>query len=426
LQKRQVGPASRFVFDREMPDHLLEYLKDTFELSKNDMLPEGRYHNNFDFFRFPDFGMQHLSNKPMPPLPHPLMHEAENPFAIIAEKDQMIHVPYQSYDAVINFFEKAANDPTVTHIKVIQYRVAKVSRIMKALMQAVANGKQVSVFVEIKARFDEAANLEWGERLDRAGVRVYYSFPGVKVHSKLALVRREEEGGPRLYCYLGTGNFHEDTAKVYGDYGIFTADNRLTKEVSQVFTFLENIKPPREGFQHLLVGKFNLRDDLMRLIDYEIEAAKKGRKASIVLKMNSLEDRDIIKRLYKASQAGVKIRLIIRGICCLVPGIKGFSENIEAISIVDRFLEHARVFVFYHDGEERIYLSSADWMTRNLSYRIETCFPLYDADLKQEIMDMLDLQFNDNVKARILDVDNKNEYRKIATDIPVRSQLEAY
>jgi len=426
LQKRQVGPASRFVYDREMPEHLLAYLQETFELRKNDMLPEGRYHNNFDFFKFPDFGLSHLKNKPLPPLQHPNLGNAENPFEVIGRKDQLLHVPYQSYDAVVHFFEKAAIDPAVTHIKVIQYRVAKNSRIISALMEAVKRGKQVSAFVEIKARFDEAANLEWGERMEKAGIRVHYSFPGVKVHSKLALVRRIEEGHPRLYSYLGTGNFHEDTAKIYSDFGLFTADQRLCGEVSAVFTYLENIKPPKDEFKHLLVGKFNLRPGLYALIDHEIAEAKQGRPASMILKLNSLEDRGIISKLYEASAAGVKIKLIIRGICCLVPGVPGLSEHIEIVSIVDRFLEHARVFVFHNGGQERIFLSSADWMERNLSFRIETTFPVYDPDLKAEIMALLDLQLNDNVKARILDAKNLNEYRRTGTDIPVRAQIETY
>ncbi len=426
LQKRQVGPASRFVYDREMPGHLLDYLQDTFDLGKNDILPEGRYHNNFDFFKFPDFGMSHLKYKPLPPLPHTHLHNAEDPFEIIRGKDQMLHFPYHSYQSVVNFFEKAAEDPNVTHIKVIQYRVARHSKILEALMHAVQRGKQVSAFVEIKARFDEAANLEWGERLERAGVRVHYSFPGVKVHSKLALVRRVENGKPQLYTYLGTGNFHEETAKIYTDLGLFTADPRLTVEVSNVFSFLENIKPPKEEFEHLLVGKFNLRPALYRLIDHEIEAAKRKKPSGMTLKINSLEDKAIIAKLYEASKAGVKIKLIVRGICCLVPGLKGVSENIEIISIVDRFLEHARIFVFHNGGKERIFLSSADWMERNLSYRIETTFPVYDPDLKQEIMDLLDLQLNDNVKARIIDRYDQNEYRRVSTDIPVRTQLETY
>jgi len=426
LRKRQVGPASRFVYDREMPSPLLMHLQEMFELSKNDLLPEGRYHNNFDFFKFPDFGMSHLKNKPLPPLHHSTMHQPDDPFSVVSAKDQLIHFPYQSYQAVVNFFEKSAEDPDVTHIKVILYRVAKQSRILQSLMHAVQRGKQVSVFIEIKARFDEAANLEWGERLEKAGVRVHYSFPGVKVHSKLALVRRMEHGQPRLYSYLATGNFHEDTAKIYSDFGLFTADPRMTTEVSNVFTFLENIKPPQEEFEHLLVGKFNLRPALYKLIDYEIAAAEKKKPASMILKFNSLEDRDIISKLYAASQAGVKIQLIIRGICCLVPGLKEVSENIEVLSIVDRFLEHARVFVFHNGGKERVFLSSADWMERNLSNRIETTFPVYDPDLKKEILTILDLQLSDNVKARIIDAEDRNEYRRANSDIPVRAQLETY
>jgi polyphosphate kinase len=426
LQKRQVGPASRFVYDREMPAHLVSYLQDTFDLNKNDILPEGRYHNNFDFFKFPDFGMTHLRNKPLPPLHHPTMHDAENPFEVIAKKDQLLHFPYQSYQAVINFFERAAVDPNVTHIKVIQYRVAKHSRILQAMMDAVQRGKQVSAFVEIKARFDEAANLEWGEKLEKAGVRVHYSFPGVKVHSKLALIRRVENGHPHLYTYLGTGNFHEETAKIYSDFGLFTCDKRLTSEVSMVFSFLENIKPPKHEFAHLLVGKFNLRQGLYDMIDREIDAAKRKKPARMVLKINSLEDKDIIAKLYEASRAGVEIKLIIRGICCLVPGIKGHSENIEVISIVDRFLEHARVFIFHNNGDETIYMSSADWMERNLSFRIETAFPIYDPDLKAEIQALIELQLNDNVKARYIDQHNLNNYRRTKTDIPVRAQLETY
>jgi polyphosphate kinase len=426
LQKRQVGPPSRFVFDREMPQEMLAYLQDTFELGKNEILPEGRYHNNFDFFKFPDFDLSHLRYKSLPPLPHPDLSFSEDIFATIKQKDRLLYVPFQSYDPVINFFEKAAVDPLVTHIKVIQYRVAKNSRIVNALINAVQHGKQVAVFVEIKARFDEAANLEWGEKMEKAGVRVYYSFPGLKVHAKLALVRRIEDGKAQLYAYLATGNFHEETAKVYSDFSLFTVDPRLTGEVGQVFRIVENIQSDQLEFKHLLVGKHNLRQGYYQLIEREIAAAKKGLPASMIIKMNSLEDKDMIKKLYLASQAGVKIKLIIRGICCLVSGIKGRSENIEVISIVDRFLEHARVMIFHNGGEEEVYLSSADWMERNLSYRIEASFPVYDPDLKKEIMDVMNLQLSDNVKARVIDRFNMNEYRRIASDIPVRSQIETY
>jgi polyphosphate kinase len=327
---------------------------------------------------------------------------------------------------VVRFFETAAHDPKVTHIKIIQYRVARKSRIMKALMEAVEAGKQVSVFIEVKARFDEEANLRWGEKLEQAGVNVHYSFPGVKVHSKVALVRRAENRRARMYAYLSTGNFHEDTAKVYSDFGVFTSDERLVNEAARVFSFLETVKVPQQGFEHLMVGQFNLRTGLEELIDYEIEQAKAGNRAEIILKLNSLQDEPMIEKLYQASQAGVKIELIIRGICSLVPGIEGVSENIRVISIVDRFLEHARVFIFYHGGEELIYLSSADWMSRNLSYRVETAFPIYATHIRNQIKDFMTIQMSDNVKARVIDAASSNHYRKDGSDLAIRSQMETY
>lgn len=426
LAKRHVGPPSRFVYDREMPESFFEFLKETFDLGNNDLLREGRYHNNFDFFKFPDFGMHHLKNQPLTPLMYRPLEEADDFFGAISKSDHMVHVPYHGYESVVRLFEEAARDPYVTHIKIIQYRVARKSRIMDALMRAVKAGKQVSCFVEVKARFDEEANLEWGEKLEKAGVQVHYSFPGVKVHSKLALIRRQESEGPSLYTYLSTGNFHEDTAKVYSDFGLFTADQRLTGEVSRVFSFLETVKIPNAEFEHLLVGQFNLRTELIQMIHQEIANAKAGKKARIVLKMNSLQDQEMVEKLYQANESGVEIKLIIRGICSLVPGIKGISDKIEAISIVDRFLEHARVFMFYNDGEEKIYLSSADWMVRNLSYRIETIFPIYDPAIRQQIKDIIKIQLNDNVKARILDENHSNIYKQNNSDVAIRSQMETY
>lgn len=426
LSKRNVGPATRFVYDREMPFALLDYLQITFNLGKYDLQPEGRYHNNFDFFKFPDFGLKNLRYKPLPPLPVPELEQTTDFFQLISEKDRLLHLPYQSYEGVIRFFEMAAEDPAVTHIKIIQYRVGKHSRILNALIRAVELGKQVSVFVEIKARFDEATNLEWGEKLQKAGVRVNYSFPDIKVHAKLALIRREESGGTKLYSYLSTGNFHEDTAKIYSDFSIFTADPRLTGEISRVFSFLENVKRPPQDFEHLLIGQFNLRKDLSEMIDFEIAEAKMGRPAQVTLKVNSLEDVEMIEKLYEASRAGVKIDLIVRGICCLIPMMKGFSENITAVSIVDRFLEHARVFMFHHAGEEKMYLSSADLMMRNLSHRIEAAFPVLDPAIKKEIKRIIDFQLTDNVKARLLDSSQTNDYRRTKSDIPIRSQIETY
>ena len=426
LKKRNVGPASRLVYDGSMPAEMLSFLGEILEVESIDLLPEGRYHNNFDFFKFPNFGKTHLQNTPMPPLPYHPLEDADNLFTEIRERDHLIMVPFHSYESVIQFFERAAADPTVTHIKIVQYRVASESRIMEALMRAVKAGKQVSAFIEVKARFDEEANLRWGERLEQAGVIVKYSFPGLKVHSKLALVRRVESDGPRIYSYFSTGNFHEGTAKVYSDFGMFTADPRLTSESARIFAFLETVRVPEQEFEHLLVGQFNMRQKLEACIDFEIAQAKKGKPARIFLKLNSLEDDDMIEKLYEASQAGVEIRLIVRGICCLVPGKKGFSENIQAISIVDRYLEHARVFIFHHKGEELIYLSSADWMRRNLSFRIETVVPVYDAELRKQIKDIMHIQWSDNVKARYLQDGLYNTYRQNHQDLAIQSQEETY
>jgi len=426
LIKRNVGPPSRLVYDRSMSSELLSILCETFDLDEFDLLPEGRYHNNFDFFSFPDFGYDHLKNNPLNPIGYKALENANNIFKAIKKRDHLIHVPYHSYDSVVKLFKTAAADPNVTHIKVVQYRVAKKSQIMNALMDAVKTGKQVSVFVEVKARFDEEANLAWGEKLEKAGVSVRYSFPGLKVHSKIALIARRENDQIQLYSYLSTGNFHEGTAKVYSDFGLFTADTRLTREVGRVFSFLETVKVPKQKFQHLLVGQFNLRAKLVRKIDREITNAKEGKRARIILKLNSLQDKNMIIKLYEASQAGVKIKLIIRGICSLIPGVKGVSENIEAVSIVDRFLEHSRIFIFHNNGKEDIYLSSADWMVRNLSHRIETTFPIYDPSLRKEILAFVKLQLKDNVKARIINGKQNNHYVVNNQSIPVRAQIETY
>lgn len=426
LNKRSIGIASRMVYDRAMPKHFLQYLMNVFEIDELDLLPEGRYHNNSDFFKFPTFNLSHLKDLALPPIKINEIEDAESIFDKIKEKDQLIHIPYHSYEPVIRFFEDAAKDPDVTHIKIIQYRVAKVSRIMMAIKNAVKNGKQVSTFIEVKARFDEEANLKWGEELEQAGVSVYYSMPGFKVHSKLALVRRLEDGKPNLYAYLGTGNFHEDTAKLYTDFGLFTNDKRLTSEVARIFTFLETKQRPTQAFEYLGVGLFNLKEKFISLIKRETDNAKKGKKARMILKMNSLQDEEIINYLYDASKAGVRIKLIIRGICSLVPGQKGLSENIEAISIVDRFLEHSRVFIFHNEGNPEVYLSSADWMVRNLHFRVETVFPVLDPDIAKSIITCMNIQLNDNVKSRILDAKLTNKYKKNTDDIAVRSQIETY
>ncbi len=426
LDKRNVGVASRLAYDRTMPIHLLQYLMQVFEIDELDLLPEGRYHNNADFFKFPNYNLGFLKDPELPPVKIAALEDALSVFDKIKEKDYLLYLPYHSYESVIKFFEDAADDPSVTHIKIIQYRVAKVSRIMQAIQKAVKNGKQVSTFIEVKARFDEEANLKWGEELERAGVTVIYSMPGLKVHSKLALVRRLEDGKPSLYAYLGTGNFHEDTAKLYTDFGMFTCDKKIVNEVARVFNFLETKQEPRQPFEQLGVGLFNLKEKFISLIKREIDNAQKGKKARMTLKMNSLQDEEMIQYLYEASQAGVKIRLIIRGICCLIPGQNGLSKNIEAISIIDRYLEHARVFIFHNDGNPEVFLSSADWMTRNLHFRVETLFPVSDKELAKTITDCIDIQWHDNVKARILSAKMNNKYKKNNDDIAVRSQIETY
>jgi polyphosphate kinase len=425
LTKRHVGPPSRFVYDREMPLELLDFLVESFQLKKTDLLVEGRYHNNFDFFKFPDFGLSALKNKPLVPLEFKPLESAIDFFGALREKDHLLAFPYHSYQSVIDFFEKAAFDPLVTTIKITQYRVAKQSRIMNALMEAVEQGKQVFVFIEVKARFDEEANLNWGERLSAAGVKVAWSLPGVKVHSKMAQVTRQEEGGARTYTYLSTGNFHEDTVRVYGDFSIFTTDPRLTDEVTRLFHFLETGKRPSQAFEYLLVGQFEMREKIEGLIDREIANAKAGKSCGIALKLNSIQDEKMIMKLYQASQVGVPIRLIIRGICSVVPNVPGVSENIQIISIVDRYLEHARVFIFHNEGQEEIYLASADLMTRNLSWRVETVFPILDENIKRQIREVITIQWSDNCKARIIDRDNTNTYRPTNGKL-IQSQVETY
>lgn len=428
LSKRKVGPASRTVFDRNIPKSLLKTLIDIFDIEKIDLHPEGRYHNNFDFMGFPDFGKSYLLNSPLSPLPGTLEDPSLSTpyFDRIEQSDHLYYFPYQSYDCVINFFKEAIEDPYVTHIKITQYRVAKKSAILDTLIQGVKKGKQVTVFIEVKARFDEEANLKWGERLEKAGIKVIYSFPGLKVHCKIALVVRKIGNKTTFYSYLSTGNFNENTAKIYCDYGLFTARQSICKEASRVFSFLETVMLPEEKFENIFVGQFNLREKLEEKIDQEIQNVHAGKKGYLLFKLNSLEDKQIIIKLYQASQAGVKIDLIIRGICSLVPGIEGLSENIRVISIVDRYLEHARVYQFYQDGKNEVYLSSADLMTRNLSYRIEVAFPIYDEKLKTEILDVLEFQLMDNVKSRIIDENQKNHYSRSHPETVVQSQLETY
>ncbi len=426
LNKRNIGTSTRFVYDRNMPENCLKFLMAAFAIKDDDLQPEGRYHNNFDLFKFPNFNLHHLKDSPLPPLKYSPFEQTTILFDAIAQKDHLLHFPYHRYSYVLRLLEQAAHDPNVTQIKILQYRVAKESQIIGALRSALLAGKEVMVFVEVKARFDEESNLYWGEKLEEWGATVKYSLPELKVHSKLMVINRKENGKDQKYCYLSTGNFNETTANIYEDFGLFTVDNRLVKEVVHLFNYLENEQMPPTPFEHLLVGQFRMRKNIYDMIANEIEEALAGRPAAIDIKLNSIQDQRIIEKLYEASNAGVKIRLIVRGICSIVPGQKGFSENIEVISIVDRFLEHSRIYVFHNAGHKKIYLSSADWMTRNLYHRIECAFPIYDPNLRQEIIGFIERQFRDNVKARILDAEMNNRYRIEDSKSPFRSQIETY
>ncbi|MFI5263080.1 MAG: polyphosphate kinase 1, partial [Candidatus Kapaibacterium sp.] len=374
LGARKKGIPSRFLYDPKMPEAMLKYLSKYFKLSDDDLIPGGRYHNFSDLMSFPNPGIASLENKPQPPLAHRDLKDARTIFPIMSQKDIVLFYPYEAYDYVIQFISQAAKDAAVIAIKITLYRVASNSKVVEALKEAAKNGKEVTAFVEIKARFDEEQNLYWAGELERAGVKVLYSFPGLKVHCKLCIVTRMERGEKKRYCYLASGNFNEKTATLYSDIGLFTTDLRITKEVKEVFQILGRKERSTE-FEHLLVAPFTMRKTFEKRIEKEMKFASEGKRAEIIVKLNSLEDEEMIEKLYEASNAGVKIRLIVRGICCVIPGVPEMSANIKAVSIIDRYLEHARIFIFHNGGQERYYVASADWMTRNLSHRIEVGFP---------------------------------------------------
>ncbi len=403
LKNRKIGAPSRFLYDKKMPEDILDVLIQSFNLGSFHIIKGGVYHNLNDLFSLPDPFNGSLREKKRKALPIPELEATDSLFRLIEKKDYMLHFPYQSYDYVLRFFNEAAIDPFVRTIKVTLYRIAENSLIANALISAARNGKKVIVFVEIKARFDEENNLLWANKMKEAGIKIIYSMPGLKVHAKTALIKRKEESGKiRLYGFLSTGNFNEVTAGIYADDGLFTAHNSLLKEIDTVFTFLEKKKKIKK-LKHLLVSQFNIIETFIGLIDQEITHAKNGDPAFITIKINNLEDREMIDKLYEASSQGVTVRLIIRGICCLRPGINGLSDHIAVRRIVDSYLEHSRIFIFHNKGKEKIYAGSADWMSRNLRDRIEVIFPVYNEELQKEIKTLIDLQWSDTIKARILD-----------------------
>ncbi len=424
LPKRDTGQATRILIDPAMPEAFREILKKALDVNHTDVVLGGRYHNFKDFMQFPNPTDKQLSNKKLPPLPHPVLADCDSIFEVIDKKDQLLHYPYQSFEPVKKLLQEAANDPKVTTIKMTIYRAAEDSALNDAIALAAKNGKDVTVFIEVKARFDEHNNLKWGSIFRKNGARVIYSYPDIKVHSKILYIEREIDKKRKRYAYIATGNFNENTATLYTDFGLMTSHKKITKDLKKVFMVLERdmIVPKTK---ELLVSPFTTRERFTALVEKEIDFAREGKKGLIILKMNSLQDEGMIKELYKASNAGVEVQLLIRGICSLIPGIVGQSENINITSIVDRFLEHGRVYIFGNGGDEKIYIGSADWMTRNLSHRIEVVAPILDEDHKKTVRDLIDIELADNVKARIIDGKQKNEYVK-NSEKKIQSQLAIY
>ena len=423
LDKRKVGVPTRFLYDGSMPAKTLEFFASVYHLQPEDLIKGGPYHNLNDFMGFPNPVGGELEEDPMPALISSDLDHETSILSAITQKDRILHFPYQSYDYVLRFFNEAAIDPDVREIKVTLYRVASNSAIANSLISAARNGKKVTAFVEVKARFDEANNLKWAEKMEEAGVKLIYSLPGLKVHAKVALIKRASEKGLESFSYFGTGNFHEGTARIYCDYGLLTCNTKLTHELDQVFQHLEG-QNQITHFEHLLVAQHNMSDKFVQLIDREIEHATQNKPSGIIIKLNNIENQRMIDKLYQASEAGVEVLLLVRGICCLVPD-KEFSANIKVIRLVDSFLEHARVFAFHNLGNEDLFMASADWMNRNLNRRIEVGFPIYDTSIKQQILADLKLQLADNTKAYQLDA-NHQHYQDLNGNKVVRAQREIY
>lgn len=427
LKNRKKGDPVRFVHDSEMPEDLLNFLIEKSHLQEDDyIVSAGRYHNFKDYINFPKIGSKHLRFPKWDPLDHYEMEHTRSCFEVIKKHDVLLSYPYQSYRYIIDLLREAAIDPKVSSIKITVYRlVTKNSKIIHTLINAARNGKTVIVVVELKARFDEESNMNYANILQEEGVRVIFGAPGLKVHTKLIVIKRKEEKKNVLYAHIGSGNFHEGTATTYCDHSLLTANPIITQEVNKVFRFFkDNYK--RYRYKHLIVSPFNSRRQFYKLIDNEIKNAKAGKEAYMIIKVNSLHDLGMSTKLYEASNAGVKVKLIARSINDVIPNVKGMSENIEAISIVDRFLEHARILVFCNGGDEKMYMGSADWMTRNIDRRVEVMSPIYDDSIKKQLRHLLNLQLSDNVKARLWDKELSNQYKETNQKKKVRAQLETY
>ena len=415
----------RLLYDSEMPIEMVNYLVKRMGLHAENLIPGNRYLNFKNFISFPNVGRPELEYPSYPPMPLPGLSFGKSLISMIAIKDYMVSTPYQSYDYVIHFLREAAIDPKVKEICIALYRLADHSHVIHALINAAKNGKVVNCLVELRARFDEESNITYSSRLQEGGVNVLYGVPNYKVHSKICLVTRTERGKAVNYACLSTGNFNEKTAKIYADHTLFTSNKKITDDLVVVFKALkQNILA--KGLKHLIVSPMDSRPAIYKLIDNEIKNATAKKPAYMILKMNSLADEQLITKLYQASTAGVRIKMIVRGMCCLVPGVKGFSENIEVISIVDKYLEHSRVHIYCNGGDELIYLTSADFMTRNIDNRVEVGFPIYDPEIKKEIRDIINIQLEDNTKAREINSQNNNKYHNTGSNVPSRAQIDIY
>nr|WP_299383514.1 polyphosphate kinase 1 [Allomuricauda sp.] len=427
VEHRKISDPVRFVYDKSIDKDTLQFLKEKMNIVDTDsVIPGGRYHNRRDYMGFPSLGRHDLMYQKIEPLPVKGFSMIGSLLELIAQRDYMIYTPYHTFAYVTKFLREAALDPKVRAIKITVYRLANDSQIASALINAVKNGKQVTVQIELQARFDEQANIKYANVLQEEGVRLIFGVPGLKVHSKICLVEREEQEGIKRYGFISTGNFNESTAKIYTDYTLFTAHEGILKEMSRVFDFFEtNYKIHK--YKHLVVSPHYTKSTFIKLIDNEIANAEQGKEAFIKIKMNSLTSYKMVDKLYEASRAGVKVQLIVRGVCCLIPGVEGMSENIEAISVVDKFLEHPRLFIFGNEGEPKVYISSADWMTRNLDFRVEVGCPIYDPEIKQELLDTFNISWNDNQKARVFSEQQDNAYRVTSPGVTeIRSQFALY
>ncbi|MCA0153250.1 polyphosphate kinase 1 [Winogradskyella vincentii] len=425
VENRKSGQPVRFVYDKQIDQDTLDFLLNIMGIDSQDsIIPGGRYHNRRDYMDFPSLGRTDLLYKKIKPLPVKGLSLQKSIFNTIAIKDYLVYTPYHTFSYIVKFLREAALDPNVKTIKITIYRLAQISHVASSLINAAKNGKEVIVSIELRARFDEAANINYAEQMQDAGVKMFFGVTGLKVHCKMCVVEREEEGKMKRYGFVSTGNFNESTAKLYTDFTLLTANSKILKDINKVFDFFEvNYKVSR--YKHIITSPHYTKTKLFNLIDNEILNANSGKPAYIKLKMNSISNNDMIDKLYEASRAGVKIQMIVRGICCLVPGIEGMSENIEVISIVDKFLEHTRLFVFANNNDPKIYISSADWMTRNIHTRVEVTCPIYGEDIKNELQDLFDICWNDNVKARVINETQDNTYLRNDKE-KIRAQFETY